>query len=180
MEANEPTFSRAERTSSIASARISPKRRFSQQVLGAMEERDFAPEGLHFFKKFGRRSIVRRAFLVFINLNWLSLSGEGGERKSFQNHFSLIQRVIRAGWPKLVMQRNKLEIWGFVLPNRSEKINKASWLWWFGGYIWKLKVICSILEVIWTNGGYGAALAAKKQTEKPGMSPISPNYTGNI
>ena len=33
-------------------------------MLGAMEERDFAPEGLHFFKKFGRRSIVRRAFLV--------------------------------------------------------------------------------------------------------------------
>ena len=43
-----------------------------------------------------------------------------------------------------------------------------------------LKVICSILEVIWTYGRYRAALAAKKQTEKPGRSPISSNYTHDL
>ena len=89
----------------------------------------------------------------------------------------LIQHVIRAWWQKYVMQKNKLEIWAFVLPKSCEKKNKASWLWWFGGFIWKLKVICSILEVIWTNGRYRAALSAKKQIGKPGRSQISPNYT---
>ena len=59
--------------SSIAGVRISRKRRFSQQVLGAMEERDFASEGLHFFKTFGRRSIVRRAFLVFLAVQGSSI-----------------------------------------------------------------------------------------------------------
>ena len=45
-----------------------------------------------------------------------------------------------------------------------------------------LKVICSILEVIWTYGRYRAALAAKKQTEKSEVSGITKLYmtSGNI
>ena len=65
-------------------------------------------------------------------------NGEERERDSLSTfpHFLYIsslsihffQHVIRAGWPKHVMQKIKLEIWGFVLPKRSEKINEASWL----------------------------------------------------
>ena len=67
----------------------------------------------------------------------ISEENEEMERDSFSTfpHFLFIsslsihffQHVIRAGWPKHVMQKIKLEIWGFVLPKRSEKINKASW-----------------------------------------------------
>ena len=47
-----------------------------------MEERDFASEGLNFFKNFGRRPIVRRAFLVFINLGFeLTFTFWGRERE---------------------------------------------------------------------------------------------------
>ena len=69
-------------------------------------------------------------------------NGEERERDSLSTfpHFLYIsslsihffQHVIRAGWPKHVMQKIKLEIWGFVLPKRSEKIDEASWL---SGYL---------------------------------------------
>ena len=39
----------------------------SEEELGAMEARDFAPEGQHFFKIFGRRSIVRRTFVISLS-----------------------------------------------------------------------------------------------------------------
>ena len=39
----------------------------SEEELGAMEARDFAPEGPHFFKIFGRRLIVRRAFVISLS-----------------------------------------------------------------------------------------------------------------
>ena len=46
-----------------------PKRRkvLSEEELGATEARDFAPEGPHFFKIFGRRLIVRRAFVISLS-----------------------------------------------------------------------------------------------------------------
>ena len=39
----------------------------SEEELGAMEARDFAPEGQHFFKIFGRRLIVRRTFVISLS-----------------------------------------------------------------------------------------------------------------
>ena len=53
----------------LVSSTEGPRRRkvLSVEELGATEARDFAPEGPHFFKIFGRRLIVRRTFVISLS-----------------------------------------------------------------------------------------------------------------